>query len=263
MSAPTSGIDDRLNGAAEYLLALRQPGSRPLSLPTALAPRDEGESYAVQRLVALALGDRGGYWKVAVDDTQATGFAPIFAAEVHPSGASVSSAIADEIGIEPQIAFALRSSLPPLKAGQRYERNAVMAAIGSAHAAIEIVVSRFLRHELAEPLDRLADNLSNAGLVLGPACRSWRQLHFATLPWLMTTVADSGERREHGARGRHSSADPLLPMIWLANHFAARGMGLAAGDVVVSGSYAGLRRIGRGTQARVDFEGLGPVELYG
>ena len=263
MSEPPASHDDRLQRAADYLLALRQPGPRPLSLPAELAPRDEGEAYRVQQAIALAQRDTGGYWKVAMSDTQTGTCAPVFAADVHPSGTRVTSPIADELGIEPEVAFTLRSALPPLKAGQRYERNAIMAAIGSAHAAIEIVVSRFLRHELVEPLDRLADNISNAGLILGPPCQSWRQLHFAVLPLQLTILTDTGERQEHHLRGGHPQGDPLLPMIWLANHRASLGIGMHAGEVVTTGSYAGLRRIGRGTHVRVEFERLGAVELYG
>jgi 2-keto-4-pentenoate hydratase len=263
MSAPTDNNDQRLQRAADFLLALRRPGSRPLSLPAQLAPHNESEAYHVQQVIAIAQGDAGGYWKVAMSDTQTGTCAPVFAADVHSSGAHVASPIADELGIEPEVAFTLRSALPPLKGGQRYERNSVMAAIGSAHAAIEIVVSRFLRHELAEPLDRLADNISNAGLVLGPPYQGWRQLNFAALPLRLTVTTDAGDPQEYRPRGGHPQGDPLLPMIWLANHRVALGSGLKAGDVVTTGSYAGLRRVGRGTHVRVEFEGLGAVELYG
>jgi 2-keto-4-pentenoate hydratase len=237
MNAPTESNDQRLQRAADFLLALRRPGSRPLSLPAELAPHDESEAYRVQQAIAVAQGDAGGYWKVAMNDAQTGTCAPVFAADVHSSGA--------------------------LKAGQRYERNSVMAAIGSAHAAIEIVVSRFLRHELAEPLDRLADNISNAGLVLGPPCQSWRQLNFAALPLRLTLTTEAGEPQEYRPHGGHPQGDPLVPMIWLANHRVSLGIGLKAGDVITTGSYAGLRRIGHGTHVRVDFEGLGAVEVYG
>ncbi len=263
MITPPATDEERLQRAADFLMALRRPGARPLSLPVELAPRDEREAYRVQAAIALAQGDAGGYWKVAMNDANTGTCAPVFAADVHPSGAHVVSPIAEELGIEPEVAFKLRSPLPPLGAGRRYERNSVMAAIGSAHPAIEIVVSRFLRHELAEPMDRLADNISNAGLVLGPHCQRWRQLDFTALPLQLVTTSEGHEPDVHRPRGGHPQGDPLLPMIWLANHLSALGTGLKAGDVVTTGSYAGLRRIGRGTHVRIDFEGLGQVELNG
>jgi 2-keto-4-pentenoate hydratase len=137
----------------------------------------------------------------------------VFAPDLHASGARVSSTISEQLGIEPEVAFTLKRPLP---AGRRYTREEVIEAIGSAHAAIEIVISRFQRHETASVLDRLADNISNGGLVLGPALERWQQLDFSSLPLQLTLTPAGGESRRHQARGGHPSGDPLLPMIWRA-----------------------------------------------
>jgi 2-keto-4-pentenoate hydratase len=139
----------------------------------------------------------------------------------------------------------------------------VIDAIGSAHAAIEIVISRFQRHETAAVLDRLADNISNGGLVLSTALERWQHLDLGTLPLKLTITNQAGESRVHQARGGHPQGDPLLPMTWIVNEFSARGLALRKGEVITTGSFAGLRYLGRGSRARLEFEGLGAVELYG
>jgi 2-keto-4-pentenoate hydratase len=253
-------MSERLQRAVQYLAALHRPGPRPVSLPAELSPRDEAEAYQLQQQIMDALKATVGGWKVAMSGLNAGSFAPVYAADIHTTGSRVRSAICERLGIEPEVAFTLCRALP---AGRQYSRAEVIDAIGAAHAAIEIVVSRFQRHETAVPLDRLADNISNGGLVLGPALTRWQQLDFATLPVTMTVTDAHGEPEAHRSRGGHPQMDPLLPMTWIANARAARGTGLQAGDVVTTGSYAGLHYAGRGAHVRVEFEGLGAVELYG
>jgi 2-keto-4-pentenoate hydratase len=69
--------------------------------------------------------------------------------------------------------------LPSLPDGGHYRQAEIVDAVDAvdaAYAAIEIVVSRFQSYGGATPLDRLADNLSNAGLVLSAPCSDWRRL---------------------------------------------------------------------------------------
>jgi 2-keto-4-pentenoate hydratase len=250
--------DDRLQRAALYLTQLRQPGPRPVSLPPELAPRDEAEAYELQRRVAHLLKVTAIAWKVAMSGPDSGSYAPVL--ELHRSGARVTSVIAEQLGIEPEVAFTLKRTLP---AGRRYSREEVIDAIGSAHAALEIVISRFQRHETAAVLDRLADNISNGGLVLGPALERWHPLAFGTIPLRLSLTVEGAPPRVHQARGGHPQGDPLLPLTWLVNERAARGLGLHQGEVVTTGSYAGLHYAAPGTSVRAEFEGLGAVELYG
>jgi 2-keto-4-pentenoate hydratase len=253
---------ERVQRAARYLAELRRPGPRPKSLPADLAPQSELEAYQMQAAVASALGARLGCWKVAMNEERSGTCAPIFAADVHRTGAHVHPLISKVVGIEPEVAFTLKRALPPLPAGQRYGREQVIEAIGAAHAAIEIVISRFQSHEGAAPMDRLADSLSNEGLVLGPACEAWRELNLGTLPLHVTIDEGNDEVSVYDSRGGHPLNDPLVPLVWLVNHCSARGSGMQSGNVVTTGSYAGLRYAGRGAHVKVQFEGLGAAELY-
>jgi 2-keto-4-pentenoate hydratase len=253
-------MSERLQRAAQYLAGLRQSGPRPRSLPNELAPRDEAEAYQLQQQVAIALGATCGGWKVAMSGLNAGSYAPVYALDIHPTGATVRSAIREQLGVEPEVAFRLKRALP---SGRQYSRDEVIDAIGAAYAAIEIVISRFQVHETAAPLDRLADNISNGGLVLSAALERWQQLDFQTLPLTMTLTPKGGEPSVHRSHGGHPQGDPLLPMTWIVNERAARGLGMQAGDVVTTGSFAGLHYLARDGRVRVEFEGLGAVELYG
>ena len=252
---------DRPLHAAQFLLGLRASGPRPSSLPPELSPQSEPEAYPVQREVARALGAQAGAWKVAMSrDDQGTS-APIFERDVYASPARVPCRDGDSLGIEPEVAFRLRRDLAPLPGGARYQREQLIEAIDAAYAAIEIVVSRFQSHDGAAPLDRLADNISNGGLVLGAPCHDWRALDLRTVPLRLTMQAADGTRTQHASRGGHPLGDPIAALLWLVNDRAHGGTGLRAGELVTTGSYAGLRYAPRGMRVSAEFAGLGTTTL--
>ena len=247
--------------AAEMLLSLRRPGARPRSLPSELAPQTEAEAYQVQQEFVRLAGVRIEGWKATMLDAQCGTSAPLFAQEIHTSPAAVNCIIGEALGIEPEVAFVLKRDLLPLAHGALYRREQLIDAIACAHAAIEIVVSRFETHEGAQPLDRLADNISNGGLVLSAPCRDWRALDLVNLPLRLTLQAADGTRTEQLRRGGHPLGDPLLPLLWLVNARALGGASLRAGEVITTGSYAGLHHAPRGTHVVVEFTGLGTAVL--
>ena len=86
-----------------------------------------------------------------------------------------------------------------------YTREEVLAAVASAHPAIELLQSRFQDVDAVDKLSALADCLSHYGLVWGPAVAGWRAVEYAT-----ETGGGGGERgggeaghrqpgRRHGA----------------------------------------------------------------
>ena len=53
--------------------------------------------------------------------------------------------------------------------------------------------------------------------------------------------------------------DPWLALEWLANHLAARGLGLRAGQFVMSGTCTGINPLNAGSSVRAIYDGLGEV----
>jgi len=55
--------------------------------------------------------------------------------------------------------------------------------------------------------------------------------------------------------------NPLTSLVWLANHLGARGLGLRAGDVVMTGSVSLLLRPKAGDTVRATYTRLGSVSV--
>jgi len=256
--------------AAALLCALRGPRPagtlRPPALPRELAPGSEAQAYEVQVALAQLLGASIGGWKAsmsAADQGQADRgqAAPLYRRDIHDSPARVSCPDGDGVGVEPEIAFTLGRDMEALPAGRHYRPDDLDAAIDTVHPVLEIVHSRFAKLDAAPPLDRLADNLSNAGLVRGLGCRDWRTLALGDLPLRLEVLGADGSRAVHEGRGGHGHGDPRLPLLWLVNDAIARGVPLRRGELITTGSCAGLHPVTPGARVSVSFGGLGNVEL--
>ena len=127
------------------------------------------------------------------------------------------------------------------------------AAVVSAHAVIEVVASRFVDTEAVSKLELIADQLINSLLVVGPSCRNWQSLPLSSLP---LEVRVQGHPVFQG-RGGHPQGDPLIPLVWLANHLSMHGRGLRAGELVTTGSCCGVQSVAPEQTATVHFAGLG------
>jgi len=249
--------------AAGLLLSIRRGQvAKPRALPADFAPRTEAAAYEIQLAVLRLMGEDIGGWKASMPDAGSGFSAPIAARALlaSPAGlvpAAVATLEPGRVGIEPEIAFRMARDLPPRTDGAQHTRTAVIDAIASAHAAIEICVCRLADFDTAAPLDRLADGIMNEGLVVGPACTSWRALTLSRLPLRV----DIDGATVHQGIGGHPIGDPLIPLVWVANHLAARGITLRAGALVTTGSCNGIRYIERGQQVEVGFAGLGQASI--
>ncbi len=260
--------DQRVAQAAQLLLAVRRGAPRLGALPAEVAPATLPEAYAIQRLVLQGLGAGIGAWKATLFDPHDGICAPIAASTVLASPARLSSLSAptlnaSQIGIEPEIAFRMAADLPPRAprgpgvAAAAYSAAEVYAAVASAHAVIEILVTRFVNADAVSQLERVADNFMNEALIVGPPRNDWQSL---ALHDLALQVQVDG-RVVHSGRGGHPLGNPLLPLVWIANHLAALGVGLKRGEYVTTGSCNGIRYATPGQQLRVSFAELGIAEI--
>lgn len=244
--------------AARLLIAVRRGAPRLPALPIALAPQTLAEAYAIQHEVVRELGSSIAGWKATLFDAHQGICAPLPASSVIDAPAYFpthrpATANTTRFGVEPEIAFRLGDDLPPLAAGRRYERETVCAALVSAHAAVEVIVSRYADSEAVSQLERVADNFMNEALVIGLSVPAWRELAIADLELDVRVDQVSVFR----GRGGHPLGDPLLPVVWLANHLSELGRGLRAGEIVTTGSCNGLRVLGPGQHYSAYFVGLG------
>ncbi|MFT3905756.1 MAG: fumarylacetoacetate hydrolase family protein [Steroidobacteraceae bacterium] len=252
----------RVIKSVEFLLAARRGAPRLPGLPADIAPQTDSEAWAIQDLLFTYLATHPGGWKVSMPDAHSGRAAPLMARDLahsdsDPARFEARTSGTTQFGIEPEICLRMAEDLYPLPAGSQYDRATVLAAVASAHAAIEVCVCRFADFFAAPPLDQLADNLMNEGLIIGPACNDWRGRDLEQIP--LKVRVDGQE--VHSAHGGHPLVDPLLPLVWLANHLSARKVTLRAGTYVTTGSYNGLRLVKAGSRCDVIFDGVGPVSV--
>ena len=101
----------------------------------------------------------------------------------------------------------------------------------------------------------IADNAWNAGVVLGEFMKSWGDLESAC-----GVMRVNGQEADRGY-GRDALGHPFVPLTWLANHLAASGGGLKAGDIVMTGSIVPTRFPKEAGAYHFDLSGVGSVEL--
>jgi len=116
-----------------------------------------------------------------------------------------------------------------------------------------VISSRYDDDDAVPHLDRVADSYMNLLLVVGPSCPSWRKLAIETLPLELRIDG----LPVHQGLGGHPLGDPLLALVWIANHLSQLGRGLRGGELVTTGSCSGVRQIRAGQTVSAWFNGLG------
>ena len=246
---------DRHAEAASLLLSARHDPSQKLrSLPSVLAPADQGQAYAIQRRVSEALGPIGG-WKVGASGPEAPpNCAPLPAAGVHASPARIHAGPTHLRGVEAEISFRLGADLAPRTAP--YGRAEVIAAIACCLPAIEVLDSRFEAPDAVDPLSQLADSLTHSGFVYGAPAADWQAIDFAR---------ESVRLLVDGQVVKTGTANPAGDMIrliqWLADSGAHWAGGLRAGQYITCGSWTGKDFVAAAAHVQAEFASAGSVAV--
>ena len=258
---------ERAAAAAKRLFDEHRAGARFTGLPADLRPRDIEEAHAIQdRLQALneahGLGPLAG-WKVALTTPVMQRLAGID----HPCAGGIHEAYVYRspverkargyvrIGIEAEIAVRISADL----AGGGHTRDSVAAAVGGIAPSIEIVDDRGCDYDALDGLALVADNSFNFGVVLGPETEDWRGLD---LPALGGRLVINGEVVGEGTGGAVMGGHPFEALAWLANALSARGRGLRAGDIVMTGSIVATKWPSAGDEIAVAIDSLGEARLH-
>lgn len=258
----------RAEEAAQVLLdqhAARVPFSR---LPDSCAPRDEADAYAIQEALRRRreadLGPTAGY-KVALTSTvmqQMLRFGSPFAGPLHANliygnGAELNHARYGRLCIECELAAVLGKTL--LSANAPYSREQVADAVVTIAPALELVDDRNADYNTISPLvlTLIADNAWNAGIVVGPALKDWRQLDLASLHG---TVQINGETVGEGY-GRDVLGHPLEALRWLVNTIATQGKDIHKDMVVMTGTMIATKFVVAGDNLKFSVDGLAEVGI--
>lgn len=247
--------NDRMHQAAEMLLQARRELMPIHDLPVKLRPHTLDEAYALQDIIALAMGPVGG-WKVGAPSADAT---PLFSpmplwGGYAASGDVLKNSLRRLRGVEAEIAFELGRDLP--QRAEPYSTEEVADAIASAHPAIELLESAFFDPDQAERLSVVGDLQMNGGFVYGPTVANWQEID---LKQESVVVTIDGSVRFEGTASNSAGTDLLRLVTWLANEGAARTAGLQAGDWITTGSWSGKTFANRGSVVEVRFSKFGVV----
>jgi 2-oxo-hept-3-ene-1,7-dioate hydratase len=160
--------------------------------------------------------------------------------------------------VEAEIAFVMKSALR----GPDVTVLDVMNATDFVSPSLEILDTRVRRTDAATGkartiVDTIADNAANAGIVLSPRRLRPRDVD---MRWMGVIVSRNGEVEETGL-GAGVLNQPAAGVAWLANRLALYGHGLAAGDVVLSGSFIRAIEARHGDAFVSDFGVHGTVRI--
>ena len=158
--------------------------------------------------------------------------------------------------VEAELAFILGRPL----AGPGCTVFDVLDATGYVVPALEILDARVQRidpgtHRTRTVLDTISDNAANAALVLGG--RPVRPGD-VDLRWVSAICYRNARIEETGVSAA-VLGHPAAGIAWLANRLAEYGDSLAAGHVVLSGSFIRPIDVAQGDVVHTEYNGLGTV----
>ena len=233
----------------EALVRARRTGER--CIPAAPPPETPAQAYAIQAGVQQAMGPVAGF-KAARKPGEPMIYAPLLVGGVVQSGAEV--AVHDQMGIELEVGLMIDRDLPR-------DASSLTAADVAGYVTpivvIELVDTRLEGDLSNDPMAKLADNLINAGLVVGPRATGWSGADLGMVQAEMKAGADV--ILEGTASGPGGSA--LETFAALARMIGTQDGGLRKGQIVITGSLHPLIYVTKGTAVRGEIVGIGPVEV--
>jgi len=158
--------------------------------------------------------------------------------------------------IEVELAFVLKA---PLR-GPDCTIFDVLNATDYVTPALEILETRMHRvdpetKQIRKAMDTISDNAANAALVVGG--RPFRPLE-ADLRWIGALLFRNGQIEETGLAAGVLN-HPANGIAWLANRLAPHDEHLAAGEVVLAGSFTRPVDVRRGDTFHADYGPFGSV----
>jgi len=249
----------RATAAAELLTAARLAGERLESLGEH-APLSVSDAHLIADIHAEQMSRATVGWKVSATSTYAMQvlnspgpFAcRVFDGAVHQTGATqLPGAVSP--GVESEFAFFIGVDLPARR--ERYSVADVRSATEAVAPAIELVDARFNDMLAVGYLSLIADSGANGGVILGekvPVEGLTELKDVAVRCQIDDEIVSTGS-------GSDILGDPWLALEWLANHLAARGLGLRAGQFVMSGTCTAIFPLNVGSSVRATYDGLGEV----
>lgn len=242
---------DQIEQAAQLFANARRTGRNMDPLADALLPKSFSDGHAIQDATVRLLGEAIGGWKVGFDKTGEITRAPIFKDVIFQSGASIPRSRIPLGGIEAEIAFRFLRDMPARSTD--YTRVEVEDAV-ECFAAIELLNSRYAEPVKRSQLEKLADCITQGGLVCASPRPDWRSVDFSKLEIVLTVDGKEIVRNT----GSHPTGDPVPPMVALVNA-VQKTQPIKAGQVVTTGTWSGVNYVGPTSEVTAQFAGFAPA----
>jgi 2-keto-4-pentenoate hydratase len=230
--------------------------------PSGERPLAVSEAYGLQDCLREALigrGERVAGWKAgfttrALQEAYKVSepvCAFLLASGVLTSGAAIPASRFVKPAVEAEIAFVMRQDL----AGPGVTAARALIAIEGALPALELIDFRHSGKALGT--DVIADGVYAKAIVLGGALTPVSGIDLA----LEGLVYEQSGTVVGTATAAEVMGTPLNSLAWIANHLGARGLGLRAGDVVMTGSVSKVLQPKAGDTVRATYTRLGSVSV--
>ena len=241
--------------------AWRTGGTVPLP-PAGHGPGSRAEAYEIQDRMAKLIGGAVAGWKVGATVRAVQIFeghdgplpGRIFADRCFDSPAAIPAKLFRGAKAECEFAFRLTGSLPG-----RLTRETLAPAL-TFHPAIELAATRYAPgtgNRAGSTFDGIADNGTGGAAVLGGAVQDWRNLSFETMP--IEARIDGGPAIQIYTGDYRR--DPVEIMVETLEELRRRGVALAPGLCVLTGSLSVPAPIRQGQTLAVRFADFAPLQM--
>ena len=260
---------DQITAAAEMLFLAEKTGRQCGLLSIAYPDTTLDDAYAVQAALVARKRANGAKvigWKIGLTSRAMQQALNITTPDsgvllddmLFADGATVPKGRFIQPRVEAEIAFVMKAPLQ----GRQVTRDEVTAATDYVAPSLEILDTRILRVDPATGkariiTDTVSDNAANAGIVLG---LQRHPVDAFDLRWVGAIVQRDGVVEETGL-GAGVLNDPVTGILWLVHRLADHGMGIAAGEVLLSGSFIRPIEAPPGSRFHADFGPFGRVSL--
>lgn len=229
---------------------------------TELAPDAFETAYNVQALLNGPTNLLAG-WKVgcanltqqAMLGVSEPFFGGVLAEDALPSGVNIPAQRYVPALIEPELGFALAPSVTQLSGEVNLDN--LSDYISALHPVFEIFNPRIDPPFAAGAAPLIADRGGNGALIIGPACAppAWQDLaHTAVSLSVNEEVIETGS-------GENVLGNPVHSAIWFLNTALKRGLNLAAGQIIATGSFTKPYPAKPGDRISATYADFGEISL--
>lgn len=262
--ARDSPLDERELAEVTALIAEGRTGRHAVELPERLRTRHWPSVIAVVLALDARLGLPGCGWKIgaAAEDIRRAEKVPspspgrLYCARIFESPALLPAELfINYRNCECEFAFEVGVDFPPRD--RPWEEADARAGIETLFPALEIGDTVFLDwYGASGYFGSCLDNGGGAAFVTGPRTAEWSAIDLAAA---RMDLFFNGEHVKSGT-GERAMGNPVTSLTWMLNWLRERGMGLAAGEVVSTGTCTGHFFALPGDTVHADFGELGVVQ---